>query len=589
MNIQNIIPHQSKTTIATQDKVKEMLLDVATATHGTGTHFFRSDTGTGKSTGFVMALPELVELGARVCIAVPTNQDAEAIYQMALEVLEDAGVGVWTSGHQAGDTAGTLKLKLHESREGASDKQVFIGTHANLLSKNSDPRKQVGERDILIVDEIPNTMEINSLGVTAFAEARAIANEKGLRFADHYVRTDGWIRQRQEEAETNKEAGFKKLRFASDADLYSALEEARSQPPKLAGPLCSVINYLIALRDNRGFERVQRTPFGHRLWFAWFSEVSNWFDRRVIFSATSHLDGFQHSPYASRLRASEGSTVSYDKLKIKQVPWANIPKSTEQVLRDPDHTQTALSQIKHIIADKTSSDEVLVVMPKALIKWFAKDVLPAIKDKQVHYTNYGRDIGSNEYRNCGSVILWSNFHKPKHVTFSEYLIYSEQEVGDDNLQHVNGGRVSGPVLDIKDSQLYAQIKQMGCRGNARNVDDHGVCGDMELFICWDELDAGKLQTIYPNSAFSIVTDMDPRFQGRRQKGVLPRTLNVLARTHGKTSELTLSQMAGSLGVKTLSKKVKAFKDGQSTLRALGWEFIAGSRGRYSKEGCFRRC
>ena len=353
--------------------------------------------------------------------------------------------------------------------------------------------------------------------------------------------------------------------------------------------LCKVIRFLLALKDNRGFGRVQGTAFGHRVWFVWFSEVSNWIDKRVIFSATAHLDGFQHSPDAKRLNAHEGSRVSYDNLKIRQVPWANIPGSVQEILRDPDHVKTATSQIKHIITEKASSKEVLVVMPKGLIKWFEKDMLPAIKDKQVHYTNYGRDIGSNEYRNCGSVILWSNFHKPKHVTFSEYLIYSEQEVDEDNLQHVDGGRMTGPVLNIQDSQLYAQIKQMGCRGNARNVDDHGVCGDMELFICWDELDAGKLQAIYPNSTFSMVTYMDPKFQGKTPKGVLPRTLNVLARTQGDTHQLTLSQMAGSLGVKTLSKNVSTFKERQSTLRALGWEFIAGSRGRYSKEGCFRRC
>ena len=186
--------YESKVVKKTQEKVAEVLKSILSNSSQSGTFFFRSDTGTGKTTGFISAVTELVNQGYTFAIAVPTTKDAEEVYQRLSHGLGDQ-VEVWTSDHGKG-VYGTKVEKSNLKKV-----PVFVGCHAFLMGLADDPMRFIGEKDLLIIDEIPTNLQINSLTYTDFANARKKASELGLISHGIFVTADDWVKQRQKKAE----------------------------------------------------------------------------------------------------------------------------------------------------------------------------------------------------------------------------------------------------------------------------------------------------------------------------------------------------------------------------------------------------
>ena len=161
----NMAGFQSEVLRQTQDKVARMLRIICQRETERGTFFFRSDTGTGKTTGFIRAVNDLVKSGYTFALAVPTTQDAEEIYQRLKETLDEQ-VEVWTSDHGQG------KYGMKVDKNGLRMAPVFVGCHAFLRSKADDPKRFNVHQDVLLIDEIPNNLAINSLIYADFAKAR---------------------------------------------------------------------------------------------------------------------------------------------------------------------------------------------------------------------------------------------------------------------------------------------------------------------------------------------------------------------------------------------------------------------------------
>ena len=92
---------QSRVLEQTHQKIAKMLNNICKNSNERGTFFFRSDTGTGKTTGFISAVVDLVAQGYSIAIAVPTIMDAQEIYLKLADGLGDQ-VEVWTSDHSKG-------------------------------------------------------------------------------------------------------------------------------------------------------------------------------------------------------------------------------------------------------------------------------------------------------------------------------------------------------------------------------------------------------------------------------------------------------------------------------------------------------
>lgn len=566
--------YSSAVTEATQKKVLSMLDDICRNDADTGTFFFRSDTGTGKTTGFILAIVALVKLGYKFAIAVPTTQDAEEVYQQLYAKIFD-DVEIWTSDHAQGKYGSAVnKAQLRKA-------SVFVGCHAFLLGRSDNPMRFIGEKDILIVDEVPTNLKIEALSTSSFTIAREKANELGLNTAPFFKQMDDWAKQRQSLAEKEKpQAAFNGLDISQ---FLKSSKTAREEVCKLhqndKDKLLPVLDYVEALSQNRGFERIQQSSAGHILHHVYFEDVARHFKKSVIFSATVHLDGFQHSPDKERLNAYEGSFVTYPHLDIREVPYPGIPKNVNQVLRDPNYVKTATGQILDIVQRTEECSKVLLVVPKAIIK----HVSPAIEEhlqldtRQVQITNWGRDVGSNEYRNCTEVILWSNYHKPKHTTFSELCIYTEEPVNERNLREAHKGKFTERALDLQTSQLYASIKQMGARGKARFVQNDGTAMPMRLWICWADLQPEYLNSIFPECAFSRITDVEDEYKAKQKGAIIGRVIDKLVSL--KQDEICFNELA--VYIPNVLKHTKALQEASEKLRVYGWKYIPGRPGRYN--------
>jgi len=557
----NTAGFQSEVLRQTQEKVARMLRIICQSETERGTFFFRSDTGTGKTTGFIRAVNDLVKTGYTFAIAVPTTQDAEEIYQRLKETLDDQ-VEVWTSDHGQG------KYGMKVDKNGLRMAPVFVGCHAFLMSKADDPKRFIGHKDVLLIDEIPNNLVINSLTYADFAKAREKAHEVGLCSSGTFVATDVWMRERQEKAEVEvNQAAFNQITDLVTADFQKARSDLDGLNTHDKSALLPVLDYFDALADGRGFERVQRTGAGHLVHQVYFEDVAKHFLKSVVFSATAHLDGFQFSPNKERLDAFEGSYVKYPNLDIREVPFPRVSKAARYIVQNKHELETAVAQIRDIISKTDEGSSVLVVVPKPLKDWVKQGSYrnPNQHNAAIYVTNWGRDIGSNEYRDCTEVILWANHHKPKHTTFSELRLYSEERVNSENLQEVHNGKFTGRALSLEQAQLYAAIKQMGSRGTTRFVNDDGNAWPMRLWISWAELRPELLKDIFPESNFTREPVTDERFLSRSKREMVPRVIDVLTNT--EKDEIMMSEVANT--IPNAPKNSQKFLEARSLLNTYG--------------------
>ena len=574
----NTAGFQSEVLRQTQEKVARMLRIICQSETERGTFFFRSDTGTGKTTGFIRAVNDLVKTGYTFAIAVPTTQDAEEIYQRLKETLDDQ-VEVWTSDHGQG------KYGMKVDKNGLRMAPVFVGCHAFLMSKADDPKRFIGHKDVLLIDEIPNNLVINSLTYADFAKAREKAHEVGLCSSGIFAVADDWMRERQEKAEVEvNQAAFNQITDLVTADFQKARTDLDGLNTHDKSALLPVLDYFDALADGRGFERVQRTGAGHLVHQVYFEDVAKHFLKSVVFSATAHLDGFQFSPNKERLDAFEGSYVKYPNLDIREVPFPRVSKAARYIVQNRHELETAVAHIRDIISKTDEGSSVLVVVPKPLKDWVKQGSYrnPNQHNAAIYVTNWGRDIGSNEYRDCTEVILWANHHKPKHTTFSELRLYSEERVNIENLQEVHNGKFTGRALSLEQAQLYAAIKQMGSRGTTRFVNDDGNAWPMRLWISWAELRPELLKAIFPESNFMREPVTDERFLSRSKREMVPRVIDVLTNT--EKDEIMMSEVANI--IPNAPKNSQKFLEARSLLNTYGWDFIQGKRGRNGYEAKF---
>ena len=562
----------------TQQKVAKMLTSICKDESEKGTFFFRSDTGTGKTTGFISAVTDLVAQGYSFAIAVPTTQDAQEVYSRLSERLGDK-VEVWTSEH----SKGTYGPKINKNN--LRKVPVFVGCHAFLMGLADNPKRFIGNKDLLIVDEIPTNLQINSLNYADFARARAKASELGLSSHRTFVVADDWVRKRQKRAEEEvNQAAFHKITDTVAEGAKQARADLDGLHSSDKAVLVQVLDYIDALAENRGFERVQRTGLGHLVHHVYFEDVAKNFTKSVVFSATVHLDGFQYSPNKERLNAFEGSFVKYPHLDIREVPYPNISKAARDLTQKPRELEIAMAHIKDIISKTDEGSNVLVVVPKAIREWVEQEIYQKFNhhNSEIHVTNWGRDVGSNEYRNCSEVILWSNYHKPKHTTYSELCLYTEENVTDTNLIEVSRGKFSGRAMSLEEDQLYAAIKQMGSRGTTRFVDDEGNAWPMRLWISWAQLKPELLQQIFPSSGFTRATVTDDRFLSKPSRSIVPRIIDIL--TTAEAKEITMAEVANVIpNVRKNSQKIIQARD---ALNTYGWDFVQGKRGRNGDQAKF---
>ena len=84
-----------------------------------------------------------------------------------------------------------------------------------------------------------------------------------------------------------------------------------------------------------------------------------------------------------------------------------VSKAARYIVQNRHELETAVAHIRDIISKTDEGIRVLVVVPKPLKDWVKQDSYrsPNQHNAAIYVTNWGRDIGSNEHRDCTEVIL----------------------------------------------------------------------------------------------------------------------------------------------------------------------------------------
>lgn len=245
--------------------------------------------------------------------------------------------------------------------------------------------------------------------------------------------------------------------------------------------------------------------------------------------------------------------------------------------------------IQHImsIVRMTKSDEVLVVCPLGIEEYIIEAIEQEVFTKKVHTCHWGRGVGSNKWKDCGDVILWNNLHKPLDSYVADFHIYSDQLVSRLSLSNYKNGRHLNKAKVIHEGQLYANLKQMANRGRSRQLDDNGVCGEMNLWVSWAHLDPAVLDTIFRGCRFYPVPVVEKRFEAANSS-VLERIISGLAEVDEEIMDMSVPELAETLGmtlpnlrnqlVKLFSKDTGRSEAANTTLKLYGWRYIKGQRG-----------
>ncbi|MEO9793887.1 hypothetical protein [Tateyamaria sp.] len=193
-------------------------------------------------------------------------------------------------------------------------------------------------------------------------------------------------------------------------------------------------------------------------------------------------------------------------------------------------------------------------------------------------THYGCDVGSNEYRECSTVWLVSQFHQPKDVLFSKYLGHAKKLATDDNLEA--GQNFRGSLITQLELEHHStQTKQMGARGTCRDVDGDGVAANMTLNCLWKEADqfTSIVPSVFQGCRLVYPDGVVPSSPKKHTKPVVVKIAEYLQSTDKDCVTASDLNRAG-IKIKGQPRKDK-IKAAGDMFKGIGWQFFDGERGK----------
>jgi hypothetical protein len=248
----------------------------------------------------------------------------------------------------------------------------------------------------------------------------------------------------------------------------------------------------------------RQSPRGFVAYLPTFSPEPN----QVILDATADISGLY--PLLGGKLAENIPNVDYCNLSINHIQAPEDFKSINAVMRTRSLAVRYAAWVQQVVMDHTKAgDKVLVVIHKAMTE--NHELLPHIPKepsldiflgRETNIITWGQGIGSNQYKDCTEVFMFSEFYKPRSSVVANILGARHQRADDSDISSMNG-RLKGDFLRLKEGDILRWTKQLASRGNVRNIDGNGACGIMNLYTTmdFDRLITNQ-QRLFPNAKTS---------------------------------------------------------------------------------------
>lgn len=550
-----------------------------------GNWYYRGDTGTGKTTAIMWHVAR--NNSSRFVIAVPTRLAADQLYAQLKSWGVD--VAVWTQAH---DLRHPERSEFEPSGRFFKDQlagyRVVIGTHKFLLSATNNVEKSIGQRDLLIVDEVPSQFDgAEKLELSDFTKAWEEAHALELSAKAPLNRVKAWAEGIVQVAEGKSQ--FEKPELSERADEWrqiaaglareNATDEGRAA-------MAAVTNFVLASFEGRAFAQIRDSAGRRRVVFYTTRMHLPSVKRAIHVSATVHLEGWQVSPYCDQLRESRGQQLDYRNLTIMADGWSkHLPTNYADLLSKPKALRDYKQWVVEVVLKTPKDSKILLVVPAKLVDHTRE----ALGDRSlmfeehrldVRVTHFKVDVGSNEYRDCTDVILLGLHHAPKASHIQRGFQFSQVPVSQ-NILNEQGGRLEGIFREVQHGDLKAQIKQLGARGRVRMAYSDGTCGEMRLWTYQNDVKPQELLELFPNANLQPSSGAFRQRHGVRHncKSLAEAVVEGLNSLTPDVGEITVRDLGYIIDKTDLFTRGSRLSKLQETWAAIGWTFRPGVRGR----------
>jgi hypothetical protein len=532
-------------------------------------------TGSGKTTGAIWGIVDFARSypDQRLCFLTPYKDSVDKVYQALVEKLGDEVVG-----HYHGD-AGVNKGEELEKR-------VVVLTHAFLQANQG----RLDDRDLFVVDEAIYATGEATLKIEHFDQARSWATSNDI-YADEFTKLANLAHELDQKllnsgakyitANHHEELSWAKT-IAYELKLQDHSQTISEQKVLVAAQrFCeALLQGLVFLskgsQDSEKFDPV---------YSAAVLGIPR-MDKTIVLSATGGLVYDIAGPFRQDLGSSEYWTApSYEKLRLVQLSGPNIGGHYR-------HWSAVNKKDKVVnyvdwILDTIPEEAVYMTLPKQVIEKCLREYFgqPARGEltypltvtkhgKQISVSHHARSVGSNEFMDSEAVVyLWDN-HLPQSVAVQRFHTLADERITDEALENANGGQLVGDYKRIKEAQYIDNMMQQIGRGRVRQINQDAVAKEMTAYVFTDASKFERLAVNYKN----CTTDELP-YEGSAVVQPTSRIVRITSciRQHDRNEDIAATEVEGHLGF-----ELRRYSDqlqGSWDLKALGYEYIPGTRGR----------
>jgi hypothetical protein len=446
---------------------------------------------------------------------------ADTVYR-ELEALLPGKVAVWTSDHDKEHPKGE-KVKNPSAtfnKEELPNYPIAIVTHEFYLDTNGHLARTVVHdgttipRALTIVDELPN--EVTSVALT-LSQAQAIrgslvdANPDIKPHMDalfqlmepcSYGPANKLYRSNKEWTDLQRDLGWFQskaaLSIATDERGRDLLDFARGLP---VGRSWATMNggepKFYAYEDQRIVEKAVGV---------------------ILLDATADIDGRSNIvPWREQIETPQ---ARYDNLEIVLIPQ-HTKERLNKYLKKAANQRAYVEWMKETIRTHTEPDQkCLVVCKLALFEaervpsWpegderfkepdnYAKGYQWDLDGRKLCAIHYGSGIGDNFWNDAEVVFLFDEHILPKSAIISHTQGLRAERANEGELGAMKSFNSKPPgVTSLSEGERLRWTKQLALRGNARNYDEHGVCGKQRLVIACDpKLFMANVHRLFPGAS-----------------------------------------------------------------------------------------
>jgi hypothetical protein len=435
-------------------------------------------------------------------------EKAEKVYQ-ELGALLPGRVRVWTGDHDRNCTKRTKLIEEPATKCTQPELRywsVAIVTHSFYLDVNGHHARTVvrngieSERALTVVDERPDeapaieiaqheAQEVREALVAACPDAKEPMDEL-LKFMEQF----------------NHSASNKLFRPGIELD-YAALNRDlgwfQSEAAQRLLQSSSIPNLKVLFAFVRALVAGQAcvATIGVLPYFFWYEDLLV-IDRSkgaILLDATADIDGVSQI-VGWRVQA-ETPKARYDRLEIIHVQQHTKTNLSDYLNDAPNQRAYVEHMLQTVRAYMEPGQKGLLLCKQILRKhervpnWPDRDPrfqTPEVCTKQYGWnvegrnlcvTHWGTGIGDNHWLDADVVFLFDEFILPRRTSISHTQGYRRHRAdqGDLGSMKTMSSKARG-VDTIHEGQILRWYKQMALRGNARNYDDHGVCGEQRLVV-----------------------------------------------------------------------------------------------------------